>query len=126
MPKTTEVKKILVVDDEESVRELVKICLEKGGKGHEVTLACNAPEALEILQKDKDFDLFDLIITDCRMPGLSGNDLIQTVQSKNPKQSFLMMSGTLPENRIVPSIEKPFTVQKLFLAVSSALSFPAK
>lgn len=56
-------KKILVVDDEEDIRDLVGFCLEK--EGYEVTMAENGTEALSVFESTKP----DLIVTDINMPG---------------------------------------------------------
>ena len=61
---------ILVVDDELSMREFLTILLEKDG--HSVQLASDAQSALQIVA-EKDLDL---IISDIRMPGMSGLDLL--------------------------------------------------
>ena len=63
---TTRSKKILVVDDEKSIRDIMKITLVK--LGYIAESAKNGKEALEILENEK----FPLILTDLRMPDING------------------------------------------------------
>ena len=73
MKKTKQMKKILIVEDEKTLCLLYEEELAK--EGYAVTTANDADTALEILKKKK----FDLIITDIRMPGKNGIDLITKI-----------------------------------------------
>jgi DNA-binding response OmpR family regulator len=73
MKKTKQMKKILIVEDEKTLCLLYEEELAK--EGYSVTTANDADTALEILKKKK----FDLIITDIRMPGKNGIDLITKI-----------------------------------------------
>ncbi|MCL2102045.1 MAG: sigma-54 dependent transcriptional regulator [Fibromonadales bacterium] len=79
--------KILIVDDEEIVRDAVADILELGG--HRCTVAANPQIALEQIA------LFnpDLIISDFKMPGMTGLDLLKAVKKERPSQPFLMMTA---------------------------------
>ena len=70
---------ILIVDDEEPVRTLVKVCLEIAG--HRVFGALNGVEALGVLEAQP----IDLVITDFYMPEKSGLELIQDLKRKYPE-----------------------------------------
>jgi DNA-binding response OmpR family regulator len=69
------IKKILVVDDEETIRKFVKIHLVKDG--YEVKEAADGEQAIDQLKKDR----FDLIILDIVMPKKNGWEVIQEVRS---------------------------------------------
>ncbi len=89
MTKTT----VLVVDDEESSRNL---CGEVArGLDFEVHSAEDATRALQILQGNQ----IDIVLSDVRMPGLSGIELLKTIRQEHPEVAVLMMTGygTIPE-----------------------------
>ena len=72
------VARILIVEDDPGLRQVMQVQLTK--EGYEVTLAANAEEAIELLQKSHQ----DLIITDLHMPGISGIDLLKKVRAEDP------------------------------------------
>lgn len=82
--------RILIVDDEEMIRDLLKEVLS--AQGHEFHLAAHSMEALDILRKNA----VDLAIVDRNMPGMSGIELIRLIR-QNPKMAkvkILMCTGT--------------------------------
>jgi two-component system response regulator HydG len=85
-------KKILVVDDEESIRYTFDVFLTEAG--YEVTTAESYDKALEAMARID----FDLIFADIFMEGKTGLDLLETVQQKKPNIPVIMITG-------VPSIE---------------------
>lgn len=81
---------ILLVDDEDNVRRLIRAILQRDG-GYRVIEACNAEEALKHYnQRPEDFDL---VLTDCVMPGTSGLDLALRLRAQCPKLKLICMSG---------------------------------
>ena len=82
-------KKILVVDDEEPLRKIMKLKLDK--LGYDVELAKNAKEALEILDREE----FPLIITDLRMPEMDGTELCKRIKERSPEILIYALSGGL-------------------------------
>lgn len=84
---TTVSKKILVVDDEESIRQAMKMELDY--LGYDPKCAQNAKEALEILAKEK----FPLILTDLRMPGIDGTELCIRIKERHPETFIYAFSG---------------------------------
>ncbi len=72
--------RILVVDDELSMREFLSILLER--EGYEVTVADSAEEALRLM----DTALFDLVLSDVNMPGLSGIELAGPHQNRSHRK----------------------------------------
>src|SRR5207245_11690749 len=79
--------KILVVDDERSILVLLKEAL--GQWGYLVTTAASAAEALGILKSE----LFDALITDIRMPDMSGLELLREVKKQDETIEVVMMTG---------------------------------
>jgi two-component system NtrC family response regulator len=79
--------RILVVDDEASQRELVSGYLKK--QGYEVFAAGGGEQALEIFRREP----MQLILTDQRMPDLSGLDLLKAVRSINPETQVIVMTA---------------------------------
>ena len=67
---------ILVVDDELSMREFLKILLEK--EGYEVTTASEASSAIDLIQEKE----FDLVLSDIKMPGMDGIEFVKTLDGK--------------------------------------------
>lgn len=80
-------KSILLVDDEKVFVEGLKLLLEK--QGYSVTVANNGEEGLSTFFAQA----FDLLITDIRMPGNNGLQLISDIRKKNDRVKILAMSG---------------------------------
>jgi CheY-like chemotaxis protein len=119
-------KKILVVDDEESLIELVKAVLEEDN--FEVTTAMDGKEALDKLKEVKP----DLILLDMMMPGMSGREVCEKIRSdpktKNIKIAFLTVArfsetgrDVLKKMRVVDYITKPFDNKDLVKRVKKAI-----
>lgn len=79
--------KVLIVDDDRAVRSALKINLTK--HQYEVETAVNVEEALRFLADRQ----FDLVLTDVKMPGTSGMELLKKVREKWPETSVIMMTG---------------------------------
>jgi len=77
---------ILVVDDEPAQRQLVSAAL---GKNYQVTAAASGQEAQELLSSRS----FDLVITDERMPGMSGLDLVRWIREHDPAPSIIVLTA---------------------------------
>ena len=84
---TTVSKKILVVDDEEAIRQVVK--MELVTLGYDPECAQNGKEALEILAREE----FPLILTDLRMPEIDGIELCNRIKKRNPETVTYAFSG---------------------------------
>jgi two-component system response regulator FlrC len=82
-----EVKRILVVDDEEGIRTFIGAVLE--GQGYKVTLARDGREAAEILERES----FHLMITDLKMPRLDGMGLLRLVNDKQPEMEVIVVTA---------------------------------
>lgn len=117
---------ILIVDDQQSMRELTKHCLNQIGIS-QVTAAKSGEEALDKLSKAK----FDLIISDWNMDGISGLELLTTIRS-NPvikKLPFIMATGQKDKAQVMVAKEagvnnyivKPFSAADLRKRVEAVL-----
>src|SRR5688572_27304221 len=79
--------KILVVDDERSIREVLEIFLKK--EGFLVSSASSAEEALAVIKSNE----FDLIISDIKMADMSGIDLLRNLRSTNFNGQFILLTA---------------------------------
>lgn len=111
-------KKVMIVDDEESLIELVSAVLEQ--EGYDVLTAMNGEEALEKLKTAKP----DLILLDMMMPGMSGREVCARIRenpkTKNLKVAFLTVAkfsesgkGVLEKMKVLDYITKPFDNEDL-------------
>jgi CheY-like chemotaxis protein len=116
---------ILLVEDEDSVRQLVRETLET--RGYRVLEAANGNSALAIAAAHS--DPIHLVITDIVMPGLSGHELVQQILPARPTAKVLYLSG-YAEDAIASSsnldgpkafLQKPFTLQNLSRKVREVL-----
>lgn len=83
-------KKILVVDDNEMLCRLACDILRT--EGYHAVPATSASQALEAFAQEE----FDLLVTDFRMPGMSGVELARAIRDKNPKFPIIVMSAYEP------------------------------
>jgi DNA-binding response OmpR family regulator len=84
---TLEDSTILVVDDEGAIRYSVTKTLER--VGYQVITASSGEEALQILTEQD----FDVVLTDIRMPGISGVDLLERIKDQSPDAVVILMTG---------------------------------
>ncbi len=109
--------KILVVDDDAEVREILAETLVEFGYG--VIQAASAEEALPMLAMRKDINL---VITDVRMPGMSGLELVEHARVRCPAVRVIVISGYfLPQPITVRFLKKPFHMHELASAVRAEL-----
>lgn len=115
---------VLVVDDERSMRDFLKILLEK--EGHRVTTADNGEKALAIL----DGQAIDVVISDIRMPGISGIELLESIKAVLPELPVIMITAfASPDDAVLAMkngafdyISKPFNVDEIKSVIESATS----
>ena len=114
--------RILVVDDELSMREFLKILFEK--EGYDVSIAPNAAAALKITEKQE----IDIVITDIRMPGMSGLELLAELKHRDPDMPVVMITAFASPDDAVQAmksgafdyITKPFNVDEIKNVVKTA------
>ncbi len=115
--------KILVVDDETSIREFLEILLLRAG--HQVRLAKDAVDAVAALKDDT----FELVLTDLRLPRGSGMDVLGYVSKNAPNTQVVMMTAFATTETAVEAMKqgaydyiiKPFKVDELTVLVDRAL-----
>ncbi len=116
--------RVLIVDDEPMVREVVSICL--GESGHVVDTAENGREGLEKFLLAK----YDLVLTDRSMPEMSGDELAMEVKRHRPKVPVILLTGfgdlmnsegEKPQG-IDEVVAKPFTMSSLNEVVTKVLN----
>jgi len=104
-------KRILLVDDEGLVRESVRGLLVRDE--HIVVEANNGAEAYTLFTQSQ----FDLVLTDCIMPFLSGDELAIRIRKLAPQQPILMITGNRfrrgPKNPVDAVLDKPFDYEDL-------------
>ena len=113
-------RRILVVDDEPFVCDAVKLMLEFDG--HTVETASHGKEALEVFQKHK----FDLVITDWKMPGMSGDQLAEAIKQLVPTQPVVMITAhaemlqtlSVSLKSVDAIVPKPFLLDDLRKAIA--------
>jgi two-component system, OmpR family, response regulator RegX3 len=121
-PTPPSTSRILVVDDEDSVRESVGYALEQ--EGFDVTLAANGEEAEGQISDDH----FDLLILDIMMPGKSGLDICREVRAHSPVPIILLTAKDAEVDKVVglevgadDYVTKPFSVRELLGRVRAQL-----
>jgi signal transduction histidine kinase/ActR/RegA family two-component response regulator len=115
--------RILVIDDEDSVRDVLSRMLK--AKGHQVAVASNGEEGIERFRSEP----FDLVFTDLGMPKVSGWEVGKTIKAINPKVPIAMITGwgveldreKLSESGIDLSIAKPFNFDQVINLVFEAM-----
>jgi two-component system, NtrC family, response regulator PilR len=116
-------KSILVVDDEKSLRDFLTIMLEN--EGYEVQTASSGEKAVKLVQESA----FDLVITDFRMKGANGIEVLEAVKVYNPAIPVLLMTAYASAETAVEAmkkgaydyISKPFKVEDLQLIIKNAI-----
>jgi CheY-like chemotaxis protein len=119
------VARILLVDDEETVRGFLKRGLELDG--HAITLAVDGSDALDRLSEAR--GAFDLVLTDIRMPILDGIALALAAKREYPDILILLMTGFAEQRERAKNLEaivedvltKPFSLAELRSTVSRVL-----
>lgn len=115
--------KILVVEDEKSMREVLKILLE--GENYDVTSASDGLEGLTYINKD----IFDLVITDMKMPKLDGFKLLKKIKEISPETIVIMITAFGTTETAIEAmklgaydyINKPFKIDEIRLIITKAI-----
>jgi two-component system chemotaxis response regulator CheY len=119
--------RVLVVDDEPSVRTIVRLLLEKAG--YDVLEAANGEAAIEALNAGENRLVLDVVICDIRMPKINGIQAIEYFQREYPHVPVIVLTA-YPETKMAVSfmrsgvtdyLVKPVDAQKLMGAVERAM-----
>lgn len=116
--------RILAVDDELDMLTLLKMMVE-GYTDHQVTVTNNPLEAKELVDREQ----FDLILTDLKMPGMDGMELLEAVKQKDEDALVMVITafGSLESAEEAMSkgafdyITKPFRKEQILLAIDKAM-----
>lgn len=109
--------RILIVDDNLPLRECMVDFL--GLEGHEVEAADGGHSAIQLIERHG--ALFDLVITDMRLPGVNGLEVCKVVQEQAPLCRLLLISGSMDDDKLremarrqkVEVLSKPFPMSAL-------------
>ena len=128
METATEIKKsakikILVVDDEQSIREFLEIMLKK--EGYEVLCAPDGEKAIELIDQKH----FDLVMCDLKMPKADGMQVLQHIRNFHPNKLFIMMTAFATTESAIEAMKlgaydyllKPFKIDEVRINLKQAL-----
>jgi two-component system response regulator PilR (NtrC family) len=114
--------RILVIEDEKSMREVLKILLEE--EAYDVISVPNGEKGIELIRSD----IFDLIITDIKMPKADGFEVLRTVKEISPNTMVIMITAFGTTEAAIEAmkigaydyIHKPFKIDEIRLVVNKA------
>jgi two-component system, NtrC family, response regulator PilR len=114
--------RILIVEDEKSMREVLKILLEE--EGYDTTSAADGLQAIEKIQQD----IFDLVITDIKMPRADGFEVLRKVREISPSSIVIMITAFGTTESTIEAmklgaydyIHKPFKIDEIRLIINKA------
>src|SRR5262249_20381326 len=120
---TMSAARVLVVDDEKSMRDLLTITLEKAG--HDVTAADGGEAAIEAIRKES----FDGVITDLRMPRVDGMQVLRAARDLSPETAVIVVTAVASTETAVQAmklgaydyITKPFKLDEVNLILKNGL-----
>jgi CheY-like chemotaxis protein len=121
-PRSGRPFRILVVDDERGVREMLQEAVRVFG--YDVTTASRGAEALALFLKEA----FDLVMTDLMMPGMSGWELSAQLRAADPRLPILILTGfganleDEARRRGIVLMHKPVRLESLSAALKAALA----
>jgi DNA-binding NtrC family response regulator len=116
-------QKILIADDEEATRDILKAELSR--RGYEIALAADGEEAMKIIGLNK----FDLALVDIKMPKADGIQVLKYIQKSSPKTKAIIMTGfadlqiamEAKQFGAIDFLSKPFTLEELDATIETAL-----
>src|SRR5690349_20096896 len=115
--------RILVTDDEETVRTFVVLTLER--EGYEIETASTETEALRALERG----LYDVVLLDLNLPGTGGMEVLSAGRALQTDAQFVMLTGEIGAETAVEAMKlgafdyicKPVGVEELAMTISRAL-----
>ncbi len=115
--------RILIVEDERSMREVLKMLLE--GEDYDVITASDGLDGKEYIEKD----IFDLVISDIKMPGLDGFGLLKVIKEISPDTLVIMVTAFGTNESAIEAmklgaydyINKPFNIDEIRIIVNKAI-----
>ncbi|SJM31369.1 response regulator [Mesorhizobium delmotii] len=118
--------KLLIVEDDESVRTLAARALERAG--HMIDIAADGAQGLALIRAARGG--YDLVVSDIRMPAMDGIQMAKAAASLFPAMKILLMTGYADQREraeelngvIVDVVQKPFTLAEIRARVEQALA----
>ncbi|MDX8533781.1 response regulator [Mesorhizobium sp. VK25A] len=118
--------KLLIVEDDESVRTLAARALERDG--HDVTVATDGAQGLDLIRKA--CGGYELVVSDIRMPEMDGIEMATAAAREFPAMRIMLMTGYADQREraeelngiILDVVQKPFTLAEIRTRVGKALS----
>ncbi|WP_296746382.1 response regulator [Mesorhizobium sp.] len=118
--------KLLIVEDDESVRTLAARALERDG--HDVAIAADGAQGLTLIQQNA--GRYDLVVSDIRMPEMDGIEMATAAAKQFPAMKIMLMTGYADQREraeelngiILDVVQKPFTLAEIRSRVGRALS----
>ncbi len=115
--------RIMVIDDEKIVGDMAKLSLEQ--EGYSVETFLNAEPALKRLQEEK----FDVVVTDYKMKGIDGMEVLKAVKDKYPKTQVIMITAFANLDAAIEALRrdvhdffpKPVKIKELKASIKRAL-----
>jgi CheY-like chemotaxis protein len=119
--------KILVIDDEQGIRDLLDTLLRR--KGYDVILAASGQKGLELFRRERP----DVIVLDLKMPGMDGLTVLRQIRNLDPKKPVIVLTGagTAEAEEQVRAlgatefVEKEFSLHRLGDSLKRLLIDPA-
>jgi two-component system chemotaxis response regulator CheY len=119
--------RVMVVDDEENIRKIVRMTLTKAG--YDVVEAEDGEAAVKVIKSDDNPLMVDVIICDIRMPKVNGVEAIQYFRSQFPSIPVIVLTGypdtdlavSLLKQGVVDYVTKPVEGEKLAAVVANAM-----
>lgn len=115
--------RVLVVDDEDSIREYLSMMLER--EGYEVTSSADGKKAARFCAKEA----FDVVVTDIQLPGLTGIELLSSLRERDPSVPVIIVTGHASQESAIEALNlgafyyllKPVSNEELKQVVRNAL-----
>jgi two-component system response regulator PilR (NtrC family) len=115
--------RVLVVDDEDSIREYLSMMLER--EGYEVNASADGKKAVKLCAQEA----FDVIVTDIQLPGLTGLELLKSLKESDPSVSVIIVTGHASQESAIEALNlgafyyllKPVSNEELKQVVRTAL-----
>jgi len=114
--------RILIIEDEKSLKEVLRILLEE--EGYEITAASNGLEGMDYIQND----IFDLVVTDIKMPKADGFEVLKKVKEISPSTIVIMITAFGTTESTIEAmklgaydyIHKPFKIDEIRHVIQKA------